>query len=220
MILKFLSKGIIFISQPPFLLSLLSNPVKNASINSTNETSEALDSSMATNSSQLKSPVGLGLAILAAFSVAIATILLKKLINLNIDYSFMLVYQAYIGVPICLLLSILLRYIDFEKHHQHHHQQQQQQQRLNSNYDALTIVAQCTYSVMSALCVLGAQIFLKLGLHYEEPAKFSIIRMIDLFFTFILQMFVLHIYSNYLSIIGALLIFFSTFLVIFYSHFL
>lgn len=191
-----------FISQPIFLLSLISN---------SNEYSNLLNRTVLNSQTiafPLKSYIGLGMAILGAFLVALSTVIVKKLNNLKVHYSTMLVYQGYIGVPVCFVVSIVFRQLDFAEH---------------SSDDAVqykslsSLLLQCLYAFIAASSSLITHVFFNIGLKYEDPAKFSIIRISDLFFIFILQMLILDIYSNYLSMIGAMLIFISTFLVIFYK---
>lgn len=146
------------------------------------------------------------MALIAAVFAAFGTILLKRLVILNIDYTYNMIYAAYLGIPITLVLSILFRVLEIE----------------NKSFepflkDKLSLLWQLFFVLISSASQIISQVFLNIALKYEDPAKVSIIRINDLFITFVLQTLLLNIYSNFFSILGSLLIFTSTFLVIFYK---
>lgn len=197
------------ICQPPFLLSLLSiGTMKVSHINESTFNSTQLTSPISVNQqANIDAEIifGLGLAISSAFFFAIGTIFLKKLNDLKFDYATILIYPAYVGIPTCLLASIVSSQFALEK---------RPPELLE---DKCALMWQCIYLLLQGISTLLTQFFLIAAVKFEDPAKVSIIRMTDLLITFILQSFILNIYANLFSIIGALLIFISTSLVILYK---
>lgn len=137
--------------------------------------------------------------------VAISTILLKKLNVYKVDTPTILVYVAYVGVPVTLLSSVIFNQLNIQK------------RPIEYLEDKWTFMWQCVYLVLSASSSVLTQSFLNAAVKHEDPAKVSIIRMSDLLITFVLQSAILNIYSNLFSVLGALLIFTSTCLVIVYK---
>lgn len=150
--------------------------------------------------------MGLGLALLAACFIAYSTILLKRLNNLKVHFSICIIYPTFVGIPLATIISLVFSQLGFVN---------RPEEILNDGLYGL--LWQIAFLVLSCLGSLLNQLFVNIGLKYEDAAKFSIIRTSDLLFTFILQIIILNIYSNVWSIIGALLILISTILVIFYK---
>lgn len=171
----------------------------NSSLNSTTQ-------QLAAPTLSLRDISGLVLALGAAVFVSFGTILLKKLAVRKIDYTFNIIYLSYLGIPVTLFVSVLIRLFAIED-----------RPLAPFLQDKSSLVWQCVFVSISATCSNLAQIFLNLALGYEDPAKVSIIRINDLLITFILQSVILNIFSNFLSILGALFIFIATFLVILYK---
>lgn len=140
----------------------------------------------------------------ACFSSGVA-ILLKKLSNHKVHFSVAIVYASYFGLPFTIALSAFALITGVER----------KNAELYSTWDSL--LWQCGYSLTSAACGVFSQILMNLSLKYEEASKISIIRTSDLFFTFLLQLIILDIHSNYLSIVGALLIFVATIIVLLFK---
>ena len=153
----------------------------------------------------LKTILGLCLVITTSLLIAISTILLKKLNVFKVDTPTIFIYVAYVGVPVTLLWSLIFNLLNIEK------------RPIEYLEDKWTFILQCIYLVLSASSSFLTQFFLNFAIKYEEPAKVSIIRMSDLLITFVLQSAILSIYSNLFSVLGALLIFTSTCLVIIYK---
>jgi uncharacterized membrane protein len=78
-------------------------------------------------------------------------------------------------------------------------------------------VWQIGFSLFSALTGVLQQVLMNLALDYEEASKVMIIRSTDLFFAFLLQSIFLHIYSDWMSVSGALMIFVATMLVMMFK---
>lgn len=192
------NKGVFFISQPPFLLSLFTHKSNLSSIEYSNATVSDVNSTF-------KQFFGLGLAILAAFLVALATILLKKLNNSKVHFSINIIYPAMVGIPITFVISSIIFYFDLEKRNKELYK------------DTEAVLWQISYVLISAVSNLLTQLFFNIAINYEDATKLSIVRISDLFFTFFFQTLILNIYADLFSIVGALLIFVSTFLVILYK---
>lgn len=151
--------------------------------------------------------MGLGLALLAACFIAYSTILLKKLNNLKVHFSICIIYPTFVGIPLSTAVSLVFSQLGIVN----------RPEEILNDGKWTALLWQIVFLVLSCLGSLLNQLFVNIGLKYEDAAKFSIIRTSDLLFTFILQIIILNIYSNAWSIIGALLILISTILVIFYK---
>ena len=170
--------------------------------------SEALNqtTTQPTTTSTFNFLLGLGFAMLAAFLVASSTILIKKLNNSKVHFAVNIIYPAYLGMPITLVISLAIYFLGVGG------------ERPAELYeDSWTLLWQCVAVIGSAMASFLTQLVLIIGLKYEDPAKFSIIRTTDVLFSFVLQTLVLGIYANYLSILGALLIFLATLFVILFK---
>lgn len=148
--------------------------------------------------------MGLCFAMLASLFFSISTIFLKKLNLYNIDYTFILSYTSYVGIPVTLFVSLFIRLFGIEKW------------PADILKDKWSLLYECFYMLFSASSSGITQFFLNLAIKYEDPAKVAIVRINDLLITFVLQAIFLNIYPNFFSKLGALIIFASTFLVILY----
>lgn len=195
------------ICQPPFLLSLLSTESTSSNIVSLNNSLLNNSSTLNTSKTSLNSKTILGLCLVMCTSILVAvnTIVLKKLTDRKVDFTCTLIYPAYLGVPVTLIVASLIRTLGVEGFSEEIIQ------------DKWSLALQCFYVIISASSSMITQFCLNMALQNEDPAKVSIIRISDLLITFVLQNLILNIYSNILSILGALLILTSTFLVILYK---
>jgi len=133
-------------------------------------------------------------------------IVIKKLNNRNVHFSVVILYACYCGLPFTLAISALTEFTGVNE------------PRDKALYDTWeSLMWQCGYSFTSASCGVLSQIFMNISLKYDEASRISVVRTTDVFFTFILQIFVLGIIANFLSIIGALLILTGTFMVMLYG---
>ena len=156
-----------------------------------------------TNSRSILIGVLFGLS--TAFLSSGVAILLKKLSNLKVHYSIAGVYTCYFGLPLAIALSAFAFITGVER----------KNAELYNTWNSL--IWQWIYTLTSASCGVFSQILMNLSLKYEEASKISIIRTSDLFFTFLFQLLILDIHSNYLSIVGALLIFVATIIVLLFK---
>ena len=142
---------------------------------------------------------------LAAILLAIITILTKKLVNSKVHFTVSIIYPGFVGIPLNLAISMIIFFFALDKRPPEYYK------------DSWTIAEQSVIAVCSGIASLLTQVAVVIGLRYEEPAKFSVIRSSDLFFTLVLQATLLGIYANAFSIVGALLIFAATVLIILYK---
>jgi drug/metabolite transporter (DMT)-like permease len=70
------------------------------------------------------------------------------------------------------------------------------------------------YSTLASFSSLMGQIFLNKSFKYEDATKIAITKTIDVFFSFVLQFFLLDIAVDALSIVGAIAILVGTFFVL------
>ncbi|CAF0810789.1 unnamed protein product [Brachionus calyciflorus] len=151
---------------------------------------------------QIKRIMGISFALIGACCAATVSILLKKLANKKVHYSVSIIYASYLGLPICSLISIILLYTGNEK---------------KPEIDTISLIYQYLMAILSGLVGLFAQVCINLAVITEDVTKVSLVKSSDLFFSFILQYFLLDIHSNLYSVSGALLILASVTMVMIYK---
>ena len=104
------------------------------------------------------------------------------------------IYSSYFGIPCSVLVSAGL----FLTGTSHKH--------FNYELHFHLLPLQIFYSIASALCGIFSQVCLNLALNYEDASKISILKSLDLLFTFVLQFLILHIKPDWMSCAGAALI--------------
>lgn len=149
----FTVSGVVLISKPTFLFSSHHNET-NSTIQSHNAKLLLTHLSLVSNSEHVgyyKFMIGLALALLAAVFFGSLQIIIKKLFVLNVPNSINTIYVSYYGLPICLLLSVLLRL------------------KIGIFYgnNVSNLISDLGFSVLSGLfCVMG-QVTLNYSLLYE-----------------------------------------------------
>ena len=166
------------------------------SVELANSTSNCLTDSSSAN---LKMYIGIFIGLMSALASSIVAVLLKKLTSIKVHFSIAIVYAAYVGLPIAMILSVIMYFTGLEK-------------KDLSGYTATDIAWQCGYTLTSGLAGICAQVTLQKALQYEDASRVSVIRCTDLFFTFLLQYLLLNLTANVYSTTGAVLIFSATFL--------
>lgn len=205
--------GIIFISQPSFLLNQdkFSNDSQTGayfatpstfSINSTTSYTALTQA----NNFTYRRILGFGLSLTGALSYATVSIILKKLANKKVHLSVVLLYATYYGMPVSILLSafLLVTGVDNRK-----------RTILNSSFDDLKY--EIAYAILSALLSVSQQILMNMAVNIEDASKVSILKSTDLLFIFLFQYLLLGIHSNFNSILGAVLIFCGALFVMIYK---
>ncbi|RNA41329.1 solute carrier family 35 member G1 [Brachionus plicatilis] len=189
--------GVLLVSQPSFLKQFIYSNFNSTEIYLKNSTIGIVSENLG-----FRPALGISFGLVAAFFSSLVPLFLKNLSNRKVHYSVSVIYAGYFGFPFSLLLSLVLYLSDLE----------------NRNFDEFksssVILWQLFYSFISASSGVVSQIMMNISLKYEEASKVALLRSTDLLYTFVLQHFFLGIDSNLFSIIGASLIFISTFLVL------
>lgn len=184
--------GVMLISQPTFLFPDNSSVMTNA----TN-----LRDKSGGHENHLYVTIGVCFALAAAFGGGSAKVLLKKLCTNKVHFSIATIYASYFGIPISVIISGFL--IATGLSHK------------NFNQELEHLPFHLCLTVIAGFVGVVGQVFLNLGLKYEDTAKLAIIKTIDVFFAFILQYLFLNISEDFLTIMGALTIISGAFLVLF-----
>lgn len=173
-------------------------------LNSTSNSSVMSSPPAATNF-DFMTLLGLSLAMVTSLFIAIGTIVLKKLTIQNVNFTCVLIYTAYVGAPVTLIVALIFRKLEIEK-------------APHGLFDDLWVLfLQSFYALLSAAGSIVTQIFWIFAIRYEDPAKVSIVRINEFLMTFFLQIVILNIFPNLFSIFGSLLIFTATLLVVMYK---
>lgn len=185
--------GVTVIAKPSFLFDS-----KQENTNSSlNATTGLLDSK---HSSGFEFKLGIGLVVIAAFLFGSIQIMIKKLCNSNVHWSISTIYAAYYGLPITIGIEIALYSLKLSNE--------------NILNDLNLLLVNILYSTVSAVFGIAGQVFLNVALQYEDATKVAIAKTSDVIFAFILQLIILNIKIDFLSVIGSLAIVFGTFVVL------
>lgn len=76
---------------------------------------------------------------------------------------------------------------------------------------------QIGFSVISALCGVFSQVLLNFAFDHDDTSKATILRSTEIFFTFILQYFLLNINPNVFNLAGAVMIFLAAAFILSYQ---
>ena len=159
------------------------------------------------NGSTLINPAGVLVALISALSSSFLSIFIKKLNNLHVHFSVVILYAAYFGLPASIIISIAMN----------HSSGYSRDMALISS--PLQAIWQVGYSVVSAISGVAAQMVFNLALKHEETTKVMMVRSTDLLFVFLFQYAMLDIISNAWSMIGAFCILVSSILLIVIKYF-
>jgi drug/metabolite transporter (DMT)-like permease len=195
--------GVLFISKPEFLFSSDSGETVlkiNDTFKTVNSTHADLSKSPLHLNETTKIIIGIILTISAAFFFGLVSILIKKLCNNNVHWSVNTIYASYTGIPVCIIISLIFYFTEFSH------------TDLKSELPDLPL--HILYSSCSAIFGILGQVFFNISLTCEDPTKVSIAKTSDVFFSYILQLFILNISVDFLSIIGSISILFGTFIVL------
>lgn len=198
--------GMLFIAKP---VSIFGSQVKNlptqisnaASFNQTfNSSNQTISTSTEVNSDKIYLILGISFAIGHSFCHGVVQILMKKLSNKNVHFSLVTIYTSYFGIPVSVIISIILVLTGIA----HKNFQAEKEYLLLHSF----------YVLCGAFIGVFTQIAINLAYKHEEASKVAIVRTIDVFFSFIIQYFMLNIVMDVFSIIGSILIVTGTFLVL------
>ena len=189
--------GVLLISQPSFIFPTTLGKLNQSNI--TNSTNHLINSNgMGMNK------IGLIIAICDAFLWSGSQIVLKKLCNKKVHFSINNIYTSYIGLPLSLILSCILVYTGNSN------------LIYNIRYNWVDFKWHLFYSFCVSILGVGNMIIVNFAMSLEEASKLAIIKTTDLFFIFGLQYLFLNIQSDYLNVLGAILILLSSFLIMIY----
>ena len=140
----------------------------------------------------LNPSVGRLFVILAAIVSSVTHILTKRLISNNIDFSVVLFYPSLIGVPISLIISSVL--VVTNKTH------------MDFSLEWKLIIIDVIYSSMAATIAIFAVIVFCISHKYDDVSKISIIKSLDIVFSFLFQYLFLNIRADLFGIFGSMCI--------------
>ena len=204
-------QGVIFISKPSFLFhpSPLA-PTLSHFVNGT-ENSTVLNHALPVElpsishmnlklSDSVQTIIGIQFVLLSALFSGILAITIKKLCIRNVHWSVSTIYCSYVGLPFCLATSALIYFYGVTHG--------------NVHYDMSTLGQHILLSCFSSIFAIAGQIFLNMSYNYEDASKVAIAKTSEVFFSYFLQMIILHIQVDLLSITGSILIVCGTVIVL------
>lgn len=156
-----------------------------------------------TDKNSYKNFIGIGLSFFSAFAVSCAFCLIKKLCQAKVHWATTSIYVSWFGIPFTLALSIIL--ISTNSSH------------LDLSVEQKDLPMDVFYSSISALLSLTGQICLNIAFKYEDATRIAVTKTVDVFFSAVLQYFILNIYMDSLNMMGALSILLGTSFVLLYK---
>ena len=203
--------GALLISKPSFIFGKVTTIELNSTIlnnytNFTNTSSTTVCSvseSREITTSGLSQLIGVVFALVGALGSAAIHIIIKKLCKNKVYYAVSTIYGSYLGLPTSFILSLVL--ILTGSSHKNF--------QCELKYLGLDILFGC----IGGICAVYGHVLLNLSLQHEDATKVSIVRTVDIVFSFILQLIILNIQEDWISIVGAILILLSTFVILFYE---
>ncbi len=184
--------GIFFILRPAFLFAKIEQPSNNES----NITIFKLNNKVSRSSSD--TALGVILVVTSAVTLGVTHVIIKKLCTFKVHYSVVSFYPAVCGIPMGAIISVVLFFS--KETHQNFEQ-----------YEKSHLAMDIFFSIIAGILGSVALIFLNIALDCEDANRFAIVKTTDVFFSFLLQFFILGINVDYLGVIGALFILTSTF---------
>ena len=197
--------GVLFIVKPEFIFKHFSvfsvgQEIKNQTlINTTNST---LANTTAV-SEETKFLIGIILVILAALLFGLLQVLVKKLCNYEVHWAVNTIYPAYFGIPVCICISAILYFMEFS--------------HTNLKEELPILPYHVLYSSISAVFGILGQVSMNISLSCEDATKVSIVKTTDVLIAFVLQLIILNIRVDLLSIVGSVLILTGTSIVLLFK---
>jgi drug/metabolite transporter (DMT)-like permease len=190
--------GVACIFRPSFLF-----PTKqqiNESLNSTtyNDTFKLIDNKQ----SEMYTVIGILLALGASLTFAFSNLYMKILSNAKVHFSVVAIYPSLLSLPVMTLTSLILVFTKITYK--------------NVELDN-KLWTHILFSSIGGLCGASGILLLSLSFNYEDASKISIVKTIDVFFSFLFQFLFLNIKVDLLGIIGAISIISGTILVILFK---
>ena len=191
--------GVVCMCRPSFLFSA------NHTFNSTsyNMTENLHNAGNEYNSnSRLYATLGILLSLGAALTFAFSNLFMKRLSNAKVHFSIVTIYPSLLSLPVLILTSLILIFTKITYK--------------NVELDSKMWI-QILYSSIGGICGAIGILLLSLSFKYEDASRISIVKTIDVFFSFILQFLLLNIKIDLLGIIGAVCVVSGTLLVILFK---
>lgn len=138
--------------------------------------------------------LGIFFALVYSFGSGSVQVMIKKLCIQKVHFTTSTIYASYFGIPSSIVISSVL----FLTGTSHAH--------FDKELHLHLLPSQIFIALVSALFGVFAQVFLNVALNYEDASKITILKSLDLFFTFLLQFFLLGIEPDLMSLIGAVFI--------------
>ena len=209
--------GVILISKPAFLFpnktanleSSLSNSTNltlnllNCKENQSNGSSDCSNANVTSLSSSYRVYIGIALSFFSSYAVSVVFCLIKKLNNSKVHWATSSIFVCWFGIPFAFIICTCL--IHLKMSHQ------------NLELERKDLPMDIFYSSISACISLSGQIFVNISLKYEEATKVAIVKTIDVFFSAVLQYFMLNITMDLFNIMGAVSILTGTGFVLVYK---
>jgi drug/metabolite transporter (DMT)-like permease len=201
--------GVILIAKPSFLFPKsvqyqeTLNVTENENFTFNNQTKVCKIGENREIESGLSQLIGVSFALLGAIGSAAIHIIIKKLCKNKVYFAVNTIYGTYLGLPTAFTLSLVL-ILTGSSH---------KDINCELEYLALDLVFGCLGGI---LAVVG-HVLLNISLQHEDATKVSIVRTVDVVFSFVFQFIILNIKPDWISIVGALMILLSTFVVLFYK---
>jgi drug/metabolite transporter (DMT)-like permease len=200
--------GIIFISKPSFLFPVVKiividqeNATLSMPINQT--TTSLIDDSFTETIKSLKPLFGVLFAMGSACGTSAVFFTLKKLTSKKVHWASTTIYVCWTGIPFSMILSAFLIFYG------HYHKD------IKSELNMLPM--DLFYSCFGACMSIIGQIFLNIAFRYEEPTKIAITKTVDVFFSCVLQYFLLNVTLDMYGLVGSCSILIGTFLVLLFK---
>jgi drug/metabolite transporter (DMT)-like permease len=186
--------GLIMITQPSFLFKKTKNLIVNETIRDNTSNITNTSDNLNDNNESIKTIIGILLALCCVMFSSTVQIILKKLANQKVHFSVTNLFACYAGLPTTLIISVVLVQTGYKTN------------PLLILNDLQDHKLQIFYSIAAALLGLLSQTCMIVSYLYEDAIKLSILKTIELPFTFLFQYIILRIIPNYYSSIGAVLI--------------
>lgn len=198
--------GVLFIVKPEFIFKHFSffsmgQEIKNQTL--INTTSNSTLANATAVSEETKFLIGIILVILAALLFGLLQVLVKKLCNYEVHWAVNTIYPAYFGIPVCICISAILYFMEFS--------------HKNLKEELSILPYHVLYSSISAVFGILGQVSMNISLSCEDATKVSIVKTTDVLIAFVLQLIILDIRVDLLSIVGSVLILTGTSIVLLFK---
>lgn len=179
--------GIVCIAKPTFVF--------NSTIIDFNTTAVQYNNSEPNKNSDVDNSfnkwIGITCILTSTFLFGAVNVIIKKLSNSNADYLVVTVYDSYFGLPVAMgLVYFLLKLDPFET-------------KRDLGVELDYFLGQLAFSFVSALLAIAGQALVTLAFRFIEANEIPIFRAFDVIVAFGLQVAILRIKIDFLSVVGS-----------------